>query len=216
MSHPLERTPGCSKLESVFDINLFGKEWIEKLKISLKNVKHVLFLNRPTTCKSITWHLQYQRIPYKNFIFISQDPIPGRNQLIIIVLRFGRPLRRATAESAISTLKDICTSISTPTVLVSDNGPQFTSYMFAKFCLKLGIHHIRTTPFFPAANIRSGTPTQLGFNQPLALLVMNLASSFQLLLSYHPRHVLSLFLPSQIYYLTKRRKEHPKNLAICN
>ena len=40
----------------------------------------------------------------------------------------------------------------TPTVIITDNGGEFSSHAFANFCTSLGITHKRTTPYHPQAN----------------------------------------------------------------
>ena len=49
-------------------------------------------------------------------------------------------------------LRNIFARFGMPETLVSDNGPQFTSALFAEFCNSSGIEHITTAPFHLQSN----------------------------------------------------------------
>lgn len=57
-----------------------------------------------------------------------------------------------TAEVTIKKLREIFARFGVPKVLVSDNGSQFTSADFERFCKFNVIHHIKTPPFHPSSN----------------------------------------------------------------
>ncbi|XP_062537823.1 uncharacterized protein K02A2.6-like [Armigeres subalbatus] len=59
---------------------------------------------------------------------------------------------RITAPATIRILRSLFARLGMPETLVSDNGTQFTSAEFAKFCSTNGIHHITTAPFHSQSN----------------------------------------------------------------
>lgn len=61
-------------------------------------------------------------------------------------------LDRITTENTIDTLEKIFATFGYPTILTSDNGPQFTNYKFQDFLRKHSILHRRSAPYNPATN----------------------------------------------------------------
>jgi transposase InsO family protein len=57
-----------------------------------------------------------------------------------------------STEATIRSLSKIFVIEGLPETIVSDNGPQFTSDQFVKFCTSHGISHLTTAPFHPASN----------------------------------------------------------------
>ena len=62
------------------------------------------------------------------------------------------PMRQTTTEKTMEVLRGLFASYGFPEEIVSDNGPQFTSDMFATFLSKNGIKHSRSAPYHPATN----------------------------------------------------------------
>ena len=57
-----------------------------------------------------------------------------------------------TSEKTIQVLRGLFSHYGVPEVLVSDNGPQFTSEEFASFLISNGVKHTRSAPFHPVTN----------------------------------------------------------------
>ncbi|CAM1294288.1 Uncharacterised protein r2_g366 [Pycnogonum litorale] len=61
-------------------------------------------------------------------------------------------LTEATSKRTIKALKKQFTSHGIPTTIRSDNGPQYSSSIFTKFCDSWGISHITSSPHSPQSN----------------------------------------------------------------
>lgn len=61
-------------------------------------------------------------------------------------------LHAASAETVISALKNIFARHGVPVVLMSDNGPQYASSLFADFASEYGFTHTTSSPRYPQAN----------------------------------------------------------------
>ena len=60
--------------------------------------------------------------------------------------------RDSTTSRTVSCLGDVISRFGIPQIIVSDNGPQFTSSEFQSFCAQNGIQHKRSPPYHPASN----------------------------------------------------------------
>ncbi|XP_037957547.1 uncharacterized protein K02A2.6-like [Teleopsis dalmanni] len=61
-------------------------------------------------------------------------------------------LKTTTSMDAIAALSTIFSLEGLPETIVSDNGPQLTSDQFTEFCVRNGIDHVKTAPFYRASN----------------------------------------------------------------
>ncbi|XP_064464822.1 uncharacterized protein K02A2.6-like [Ornithodoros turicata] len=80
-----------------------------------------------------------------------------RKHYLIITDAFSKwpevvPMAATTATKTMDAMKDIFVQHGLPQVLVTDNGPPFTSQQFTTFLAELGVHHVRTPPYHTKSN----------------------------------------------------------------
>ena len=63
-----------------------------------------------------------------------------------------RMLENTTSATVIHHIKSIFSRHGIPSMIISDNGPQYTAKEFQKFTKKWRIRHITASPFHPQAN----------------------------------------------------------------
>ena len=61
-------------------------------------------------------------------------------------------LNNLTAEKIVSHTKSIFERHGIPKIVVSDNGPQYTSELYAEFAKKYQFHQITSSPYHPQGN----------------------------------------------------------------
>lgn len=61
-------------------------------------------------------------------------------------------MKSTTATETVSKLTETFSRFGIPKIIVSDNGPQLTSTIFADFCNSNGITHVKVTPYHPKSN----------------------------------------------------------------
>lgn len=83
-------------------------------------------------------------------------PVNGKHFLVVVdaLTKWPEIFMAATTTSAatIEILREIFARFGMPSTLVSDNGTQFSSEVFANFCAENGVHHIFTPPYHPQSN----------------------------------------------------------------
>lgn len=95
------------------------------------------------------WHIDITKFTIKN---------QGRLYIIAIIDNFSRKIvavgvyRRQTAENVVALFKQAVQACGKPKAILSDNGKQFTSNLFQKFCESNAIKHRRTRPYNPKCN----------------------------------------------------------------
>ncbi|XP_065075510.1 uncharacterized protein K02A2.6-like [Ochlerotatus camptorhynchus] len=94
--------------------------------------------------------------PWQRVHIDYAGPIDGDYFLIVVDSYSKWPeivkTRSITSISTIAILRGLFARLGMPVTLVSDNGTQFTSAEFGKFCVTNGIEHLTTAPFHPQSN----------------------------------------------------------------
>ena len=92
------------------------------------------------------------RLPHADFA----SPFLGKMYLILIDAHFKwmkvHITSGATSAVIINKMKLTFSTLGLPEVLVTDNGPAFTSQEFASFIKANGIRHLTSVPYHPASN----------------------------------------------------------------
>ena len=83
-------------------------------------------------------------------------PVAGRMYLVLVDAYSKYPevvkMNATTSSATISVLREVFSRQGLPEILVSDNGPQFTSSEFQEFCAQNGIRHRTSSPYKPSTN----------------------------------------------------------------
>ncbi|XP_055584804.1 uncharacterized protein K02A2.6-like [Uranotaenia lowii] len=83
-------------------------------------------------------------------------PVRGKFYLVIIDACSKWPeifaTNNTTASTTVAKVRECISRFGCPHSIVTDNGTQFTSELFAKMCQEYGIEHVRTPAFHPQSN----------------------------------------------------------------
>lgn len=133
--------------------------WWPDIEADIKNCTHgcqgcMQVANRPNIKPTHNWEW-----PGKPWVRVHADfagLFAGYMWLILIDAHTKWPevirLNNTTSETTIKCLRSIFARFGIPEQLVTDNGPQWTSDLFAKFCINNNIRHTFTAPYHPASN----------------------------------------------------------------
>ena len=100
------------------------------------------------------------KIPFENVAIDFVGPFPrshGYKYLLTYIFLASKypeaiPLKQAMAKECEEALLDIFARNGVPLTLLSDQGAQFMGVLLKQLCLRLGVKHIRTTPYHPQSN----------------------------------------------------------------
>lgn len=82
--------------------------------------------------------------------------LAGRHYILIVDYYSRFPevvsLTSTSSTAVIAAMKSVFAMFSIPTVVISDNGPQFSSRDFTSFATEYGFHHVTSSPRYPQEN----------------------------------------------------------------
>ncbi|KAL6457444.1 hypothetical protein MHYP_G00344070 [Metynnis hypsauchen] len=94
--------------------------------------------------------------PWQRIHVDFAGPFQGHMFMVVVDAHSKWPevhlMSSTTASKTIQVLRGLFSRYGLPEVLVSDNGPQFTSSEFETFMKSNGVKHIRSAPFHPSTN----------------------------------------------------------------
>ena len=98
----------------------------------------------------------YPSGPWQRLHIDFKGPVSGRTYLVVVDAYSKYPevvnMSSTTAIETVKVLREIFSRHGLPEMIVSDNGPQFISDEFPKFCDMNGICHRRSAPYKPSTN----------------------------------------------------------------
>jgi len=150
-----EGHPGISAMKSFARLNVWWINIDKDIEDQVKRCKSCQE-NRPKSPDTtlISWS-----VPKDVWTRIHVDfagPLEGHYWLVLVDATSKWievvPMKTSTTKKTISVLEDIFARFGYPRVIVSDNGPQFTSFQFKDYCKQLNMKHIRTFPYHPKSN----------------------------------------------------------------
>ncbi|KAL6735919.1 hypothetical protein Aduo_006318 [Ancylostoma duodenale] len=108
----------------------------------------------PLKTELFSWPTEKQ--PWSRVHIDYAGSLNGKMFLVIVDAYSKWPeiieMTSTTSAATIRQLTRLFAQFGNPTTLVSDNGSQFASKEFAKFCSTNGITHVRSSPFHPQSN----------------------------------------------------------------
>ena len=110
--------------------------------------------NNPKPFRLHAW--EFPDRPWQRLLVDFAGPFLGRS-FLIFVDAYSKwpeviPMATTTSWCTIKALLCLIATHGLPDRIVSDNGPQFTSAEFARFCQQNGIRHTFSAPYHPATN----------------------------------------------------------------
>lgn len=113
-----------------------------------------LFKPNPEKVPIHTWEAVHE--PFQRVHVDFAGEFMGRYFFVLVDAYTKWPevieMKTITAGATITVCHDIFTHFGFPSMIVSDNGPQFTSTEFQEYCARYGITHRTGAPYHPATN----------------------------------------------------------------
>ncbi|XP_065083396.1 uncharacterized protein K02A2.6-like [Ochlerotatus camptorhynchus] len=147
--------PGIQRMKSIARSYVYWPSIDDEIVGFVKACKHCASVAKsPPHSPPVPWPKPSG--PWKRVHVDYAGPIDGVYYLLAIDAHSKWPevvpTQRITSTATISILRNIFARLGMPETLVSDNGTQFTSSEFQKFCSDSGIDNVTTAPFHPQSN----------------------------------------------------------------
>ncbi|XP_062537764.1 uncharacterized protein K02A2.6-like [Armigeres subalbatus] len=147
--------PGILRMKALARSYVYWPSIDDEIAQYVKACKHCASVAKcPPKAAPVPWPRPMG--PWKRVHVDFAGPIDGVYYLLAVDAHSKWPevvaTQRITSTATINILRSIFARLGMPETLVSDNGTQFTSSEFKKFCSDNGIDHVTTAPFHPQSN----------------------------------------------------------------
>lgn len=150
-----EAHPGMSTMKGIARSYVWWPNLDKDIESTVERCE-ICQVNRNKPCVAPLHVWPYPDKPWERVHVDFAGPFMGHMFLVMIDAYSKwlevRIMKNITALATIAELRDIFTTHGLPSMLVSDNGSQFTSYEFGEFMKRNGIVHITCAPFHPSSN----------------------------------------------------------------
>ncbi|XP_061506862.1 uncharacterized protein K02A2.6-like [Anopheles gambiae] len=147
--------PGIERMKALARSYVYWPGLDSEIESLVKSCRQcAMAAKSPVSSLPICW--MKANAPWQRVHVDYAGPIEG-DYFLLAIDSFSKwpeiiPTKTISSTATIRILRNIFARFGMPTVLVSDNGTQFTSADFAEFCNTNGVEHIRTAPFHPQSN----------------------------------------------------------------
>ena len=150
-----ENHPGMTKMKSLARLHVWWPGIDDEIENFVKACQSCSQNARdPVRVPLHQWELPAQ--PWQRLHIDFAGPYKDKMWLLVIDAYSKWPeihsMESTTAETTIKHLRQIFATHGLPRQIISDNGPQFVSATFQKFCEARGIQHTKTAPYSPRSN----------------------------------------------------------------
>ena len=146
---------GIVKMKAIARSFVYWKNIDKDIEDAAKNCVHCAEI-KTDPHKVKVHHWEYPCKPWERIHIDYAGPMFGFMFLVIVDAHSKwlevYPMKSTTTFKTIESLRDCFARFGLPVMLVSDNGPQFTSHEFKTFMQNNGIKHKTTAPFKPSSN----------------------------------------------------------------
>ena len=150
-----EGHPGSSAMRSIARMHVWWPAMDKEVETFLKKCS-ACQENRPWDPESPVYSWNVPEEPWSRLHVDFAVAFEGHNWLLVVdaTTKWVEivPMKITTAEKTIQAMEEMFSRFGMPRMVVSDNGPQFTSQQFQEYCKRNNVKHVTSTPYHPRTN----------------------------------------------------------------
>lgn len=136
-------------------INTHIEDLIQNCEVCLKNKNNETEPLLPTKTPTLPWsEIAADLFHFKGFTFLAIQDFYSKFPEVV-------KLNKTTSESIITEFKKVFARYGIPSVVRSDNGPQFNNSSFKQFATNYNFKHVTSSPTYPQSNGMAERAVQL-------------------------------------------------------